>query len=437
MNFSNGFSESQSIMTFNGSTGLDDSRLQLTNGYPFETGTAFVTKPLNIQAFTTDFLFQLSNPQADGITFMIQGYKPTAIGGTAGGLGASTIPNSLAIKFDFFNNGGEGPDSTGLYINGAMPTVPAINLKNTGINLLSGDSMAVHLTYDGSNLAMTITDQVTAATWSCVWQVNIPQIVRGNTAYVGFTGSTEIPTASQKIATWTYIATTPGQASSTATPLISPATGSYSNSQVVTITEATPGATIYYTTDGTTPTTSSTKYTGPITVSSTETLEAFAVATGDTNSAVASAAYTITCHAATPTFSLRRGTYTSAQTVTITDATPGRNHLLHDQRNHADHVLDRYTGAITVSSTETLEAIRGSHRRHQQRGRVRHLHHQPATCGHADLLARRRDLYLRAVGDHQRCHTRTQPSTTRPTEPRRPRPRPCTRARSRLARRRR
>ena len=79
-----------------------------------------------------------------------------------------------------------------------------------------------------------------------------------------------------------------------ATPTFSPAAGTYASAQSVTISDSTPSATIYYTTNGTVPTTSSTVYSGPITVSSSETIEAIATATGYSQSAVASAAYTIT-----------------------------------------------------------------------------------------------------------------------------------------------
>jgi len=79
-----------------------------------------------------------------------------------------------------------------------------------------------------------------------------------------------------------------------ATPEFSPAAGTYTVPQAVTIIDAAPGATIYYTTNGTNPTTSSPKYNSPITVSSTETIKAMAVATGYSNSPIASATYTIT-----------------------------------------------------------------------------------------------------------------------------------------------
>jgi hypothetical protein len=87
-----------------------------------------------------------------------------------------------------------------------------------------------------------------------------------------------------------------------ATPAFSPAAGTYISVQTVTITDTTPGVAIYYTIDGTTPTTSSTPYTGAITVSSTETIEAIATAAGYAYSSVASAAYTI--NLPPPTFTL-------------------------------------------------------------------------------------------------------------------------------------
>ena len=79
----------------------------------------------------------------------------------------------------------------------------------------------------------------------------------------------------------------------TATPTFSPAAGTYSEEQTVTISSATSGAAIYYTTNGSTPTTSSTVYTGPITVKSTETVKAISYFPGFATSAVGSAKYTI------------------------------------------------------------------------------------------------------------------------------------------------
>ena len=79
----------------------------------------------------------------------------------------------------------------------------------------------------------------------------------------------------------------------TATPVFTPPAGSYLMPQFVEISSATPDAAIYYTTDGSTPTTSSARYTGPVLVLMSSTLRAIAVAPGWSPSGVASASYTI------------------------------------------------------------------------------------------------------------------------------------------------
>jgi hypothetical protein len=148
-----------------------------------------------VQSFITNFTFQLLNASADGMTFTIQGDNIWALGDPGGGLAYQGIANSVAVKFDLYNNAGEGNDSTGLYTGGAAPTVPSVDLSSTGINLHSGDIMDAQLVYDGTN--GTVTE---------VFPVNIPSIVGGSTAYVGFTGSTGSLTATQNVLSWTYSA---------------------------------------------------------------------------------------------------------------------------------------------------------------------------------------------------------------------------------------
>ncbi|MDQ1451536.1 MAG: hypothetical protein QOK38_1402 [Acidobacteriaceae bacterium] len=79
----------------------------------------------------------------------------------------------------------------------------------------------------------------------------------------------------------------------TATPSFSPPGGTYTSTQNVSITDSTPNASIYYTANGSTPSTGSTLYSGPIPVSTSEMLQAVAIAPGFSQSADASASYTI------------------------------------------------------------------------------------------------------------------------------------------------
>ncbi len=227
INYGNGFA-SVAGLTLNGSAiNSDDSRLQLTSGATYQAGSVFYNQPIGIQSFVSDFNFQISDALADGFTFTIQNTGVKALGQYGGSLGYGSptgtggIGKSVAIKFDFFNNAGEGTDSTGIYLNGAYPTQPSVDLTASGIQLSQGNTIAAHVAYDGKTLTLQLTDIVTQKTVTESFLVNIPQVVGGTSAYVGFTGGTGLYSSSQKILTWTYTAMAPP----TSTPVINYGSG--------------------------------------------------------------------------------------------------------------------------------------------------------------------------------------------------------------------
>lgn len=106
-----------------------------------------------------------------------------------------------------------------------------------------------------------------------------------------------------------------------ATPVFTPAPGTYTTSQSVTITTATAGATVHYTTDGSPPTILSPVYSGPVNLTQTTTLKAAAFLAGWADSLTAEGGYTI--QVAAPVLGPASGKWYTQRNVQVTTATPG------------------------------------------------------------------------------------------------------------------
>ena len=244
--------------------------------------------------------------------------------GCGGGKGVTSNPGQLAATPTFT----PGP---GMYSSAQSVTISCTT---------SGAS--IHFTTDGT---MPTTS---SATYGSAIPISVTTTVRAIATASGYSDST--------LASAAY---TIGPMPVVATPTFEPVAGTYTSAQSVTISCATSAAAIYYTTDGSTPTTSSKVYGVAIPVSSTMTVRAIAAASGYTESILASAAYTISAVpvVATPTFAPAAGAYTSAQTVTISCATSGSTIYYTTDGSSPTTSSNKYSSPLAVSSSETVNAI--------------------------------------------------------------------------------
>lgn len=225
--------------------------LQLTDLMNNEGNSALDNTVQGVDSFHTTFDFTYGNayagtpdngPGADGFTFVLQNdpNAAMAVGNGGSDLGYRGIANSVAVKFDLWDNddqpnGGNNfyYTATGVYVNGDFPgDVPRINPSSTPVRInpsyeptidltknpdgsTSGmdwhanpnDIYHVDLNYDGTTLTETVTDKTKNITETQAYLIDIPFFVGSHTAYAGFTGGTGGRQAEQDIIDWNYTGT--------------------------------------------------------------------------------------------------------------------------------------------------------------------------------------------------------------------------------------
>jgi len=241
-----------------GSVGVNGIAIDGLGGVYLTGSNGSTDLPVTPSAFQTSV-----SPYNEGSTAFVAKFN----------IGGSTSPTKIATTTTISSSA--NPQAAGLNVTFTVTVKP---VSGTGV-----PTGTVSTTVDGeAGPTLTLGSGGSASYTTDALAVGVHTIV------VTYSGDANYAASSATLTETITQAATPA-----ATPTFSPVAGSYPTVQFVTIADATPGAIIYFTTNGTTPTPTSTKYSGAITVSATETIEAIAVASGYTNSAVASAKYTI------------------------------------------------------------------------------------------------------------------------------------------------
>ncbi|MDN4525313.1 chitobiase/beta-hexosaminidase C-terminal domain-containing protein [Fictibacillus fluitans] len=226
-------------------------------------------------------------------------------------------------------------------------------IKETSLTLSwtasSSSDVAAYEVYRGSTLLATVT--------SALYNVT------GLTKLTQYTFTVKAKDNAGNVASGTSLTVTtavPADPVDTTPPAvtINPAAGTYTGQQSVSF-SVNETADIYYTTDGTTPTTSSKKYTGPFIVSATTTVKYFAKDTAGNSSAVQTAVYTINVQPGDTTFPEvsivpAAGTYSAAQTITLS-ANEAADIYYTTNGSTPTTSSTKYTAPFTLSASATVK----------------------------------------------------------------------------------
>lgn len=320
--------------------GLADSNITVAD-YEFQAGAPVFTPAEGSYADAQNVTITSATAGAT-IHYTVNGDEPTTTTGIVytGPVALSAATTLKAIAFtpgfaDSFITAGEyliqaGPPSfspvEGNYANGVNVTITTDTPGAT-----------IHYTTDGND---------PTSTSGTVYSGPVP--ISSNTTLKAIAFKAGIPDSVVFVADYTFQA---------GLPVFSPLGGTYGNTQNVTITSPTAGATIRYTTDGNDPTpTSGTIYSGPVEIATATTLKAIAYYDGTADSDVATADYAI--KAANPVFNPGQGTFANQQDVTITSATMGASiRYTTDGSDPTPTTGTLYAGPVAISSTTTLKAI--------------------------------------------------------------------------------
>jgi hypothetical protein len=186
-------------MTLNGSAALvsGDSVLRVAPVGIGNSGSAFITQSYGVfdrTSFSVFFQFRIGDGSgADGMAFVVQNNSAgaNAIGGAGGGIGYSSMSESVAVEMDTYYNSSWDPDENHVGINLEGNLTSATDFT-PGADLNSGASQYMWVDYNGAFNELSVyynTTNSKPGSPNTTLDIDLFDQIGGN-AYVGFTAAT-------------------------------------------------------------------------------------------------------------------------------------------------------------------------------------------------------------------------------------------------------